>query len=85
MKQQEGGRGDLPPPLQHRRRGRGALPPPLEHRRRGEGGPPPLDSSTYPLLVRRGGYPPPLPLGLIRPKTSKLSKKRKPETNLNKR
>lgn len=40
MKQQEGGRGDLPPPLQHRRRGEGgALPPPLEHCRRGEGGP----------------------------------------------
>ena len=53
MKQQEGGRGDLPPPLQHRRRG-------------GEGGPPPLgfehisspgeEGGGYPVRSTLGGY-----------------------------
>ena len=59
MKQQEGGRGDLPPPLQHRRRGRGALPPPLEHRRRGgEGGPSPLGFEHISSPGEEGGVPP---------------------------
>ena len=69
MKQQEGGRGDLPPPLQHRRRGERGAPPTFRALQEGGGGgsPPPWIRAHIFSWVRRGGGVPPSPAPRIDP------------------